>query len=165
MIATISFILLLMLLHAARGDVNLAVIEAGLRSSKAQVLSNGFSVCPTDFSPRGISIRCQGLDIQPPVIFKVNGRTVKREFFVPYTISGDFLGRSNPWNVLYGFVTLTCTTRKWGAKVTVSGSFRCNLKKQLYYSNSSLIYPNLRMISVSGDNNNVRSRRRYTKED
>lgn len=149
------------LLHVASG-VNLAVIEAGLRSSKAQILTNGFSICPTHFSPRGISIRCQGPDVRPPVTFRVNGRRVKREWFAPYTINGDFLGRSNKWNVLYGFVTLTCTTKKRGAKATVSGSFRCTPRKQLYHytpSPTSLMISSVRSSSSASRMGLVRSAR------
>lgn len=106
--------------HAA----NLLVIQAGVKSPKAAVLSAGFTFCPSSFSNTGISVRCQGSDLKAPISLYVNHNKVRVENFSPYTIAGDSAGKSARWNPPGGQVTLSCTSPS-SAKVSVTGSFSC----------------------------------------
>eukprot|EP00171_Calliarthron_tuberculosum_P011980 IDg11980t1 len=79
-------------------------VEAGKSLKDIGELVKGaepLSICPAKY-PHGISIRCQGGNVRPPVIMSITGGRVQREGSAPYHIAGDIDGNGLkeifPWN-------------------------------------------------------------------
>lgn len=106
------------LLAAGAYTAELFVIEAGVTAPTKQLLQDNFAVCPSTFSPNGISIECVTL-FKPYGKFSVNGAPETTERSSPYTIAGDMAGVANKWNPPAGMVNITCND------ISLVGSFDC----------------------------------------
>jgi len=111
----------------------LFVYEAGTASPKKQLLQDNFVVCPSTFSPNGISIECVTLKAAYAK-FSVNGTMLRTERMSPYTIAGDVAAVATKWNPPAGIVAITCND------VTVTGSFNCAAMRKTPIATSPKLY-------------------------
>eukprot|EP00171_Calliarthron_tuberculosum_P010806 IDg10806t1 len=70
------------------------VVEAGKSLADIGELVKGtepLSICPAKY-PNGISIRCEGRNVHPPVVMSITRGRVQTEGRAPYHIAGDIDG-------------------------------------------------------------------------
>lgn len=104
--------------------VSIIVREAGVSNpKKSEPLKDGFSVCPIQFSKRGITLEC----VAPGATYadmKINWRTVTTDRTPPFTLHGDKNGVANLWKwIPIGKVTIGCKTD--AGAVWATGKFTC----------------------------------------
>eukprot|EP00171_Calliarthron_tuberculosum_P004102 IDg4102t1 len=81
------------LAQAGTGPRKLVAVTAGTTSTNIGELTKSppLKICPADYSS-GISIRCEGNGVRPPVKMYIEGQRVQTEGRAPYHIAGDIDG-------------------------------------------------------------------------
>lgn len=107
------------------GPGNLAILAAGPYKT-GKVVASGSKICPLDFKT-GFSFECVMPGVEGPIDIAVNGKTVATEYFVPYTIGGDYQGVVIAWTpkLPTGKMTISCKPKSssyasFATKVTLA---------------------------------------------
>lgn len=108
--------------------LQIRLLAAGERATDTagSSLEDGTRICPKDIGSKGFSVICVAPTDATPIKFFVDGKWVRSENVLPFTISGDTSGYVKAWNEFPTDrkFTLTCTSSE-GGNVSATLSVQC----------------------------------------
>lgn len=112
-----------MLLFVAGCDAAFKVHMAGSLGSTSKDISDGATICPTDY-PMGFNVECTGVPSDQMASFKVNDAQYHVENMVPFFIAGNNDEMVNSWTDYPEVAKVACEMESGVQTVTIS--FKCD---------------------------------------